>query len=197
MNFLKCILVFLILSSPAIAEESASSTTPGFISDDLFIYMHSGAGNNYRIIGTINSGTEIQITGLSKNEYSEIIDDKGRVTWVESKYVSTNPGLRNVIAELNGKLANASENISSLENQGSSSNNKIASLSQENTDLKNQIATLNSQLTETNSKLKDQDTNIKKEWFFNGAIVLGLGLLFGLLLPKLVGRKKASMESWS
>ena len=168
MNFLKCVIASLIFSLPVFAEESPSSTTPGFISDDLFIYMHSGAGNNYRIVGTVNSGTEIQITGQSKNDYSEIIDDKGRVTWVESKYVSTTPGLRNVIAELNGKLANASESISQLEEQGANSINKIDNLSQENTSLKNQIATLNTQLAETKSKLKDQDTNIKKEWFFNG-----------------------------
>jgi SH3 domain protein len=44
--------------------------------------------------------------------------------------------------------------------------------------------------------LKDQDTNIKKEWFFNGAIVLVIGLLLGLILPRLAARRKGSMDNW-
>ena len=51
-------------------------------------------------------------------------------------------------------------------------------------------------LTQTKSQLKNQDTDIKKQWFFNGAIVLGIGLLFGLILPRLFSKRKANMENW-
>jgi SH3 domain protein len=39
--------------------------------------------------------------------------------------------------------------------------------------------------------------NILKEWFFTGAIVLGIGLILGLILPKLFTRKRNTMQSWS
>ena len=94
------ILYAAALISSSDSEESSVEVTQGFISDDLFIYMHSGAGNNFRILGSINSGTEIKLTGLTENEYTQIIDNKNRKAWVESKYVSTTPGLRFVIAEL-------------------------------------------------------------------------------------------------
>jgi len=191
------IAIFLYLSFSVGAQETSKNTTPGFISDELFIYMHSGAGKNYRIVGTINAGTEIQLTGNSENDFSQIIDPKGKNAWVETQYISTNPGLRNVIAELNGKLADYSEQNNQLENQLQQATANVDQLNSQTTQLNNEIAGLNKQLTQTQAKLKDQDTNLKKEWFYNGAIVLGIGLILGLVLPRLGGRRRNRMDSWN
>jgi SH3 domain protein len=198
MKFIKGLLVGLILSlsSPLFAEDTSSNLASGYISDDLFIYMHSGAGNNYRILGSINSGTEIKVTGNIENDYTEIIDEKNRNVWVESKYVSLKPGLRFVIAELNEKLANTTSNTDNMSEELSQARNIIENLSSEKAKLNNEISQLNKTLITTQSKLKDQDTNIKKEWFFNGAIVLVIGLILGLIIPRLAGRRKGSMDNW-
>ena len=98
--------VFFI-SFLSIAQEEIKPNS--FISDELFIYMHAGSGKNYRILGTITSGSEVTSTGQEANDYTQIIDPKGKKAWVESKYISTNPSLRTVIAELNTKLANYAE----------------------------------------------------------------------------------------
>eukprot|EP00487_Bulimina_marginata_P006649 TRINITY_DN26438_c0_g1_i1.p1 TRINITY_DN26438_c0_g1~~TRINITY_DN26438_c0_g1_i1.p1 ORF type:complete len:151 (+),score=55.79 TRINITY_DN26438_c0_g1_i1:41-493(+) len=86
--------VALLLSTSlfSFAEEANVSTTPGYISEDLIVYMHTGAGKNYRIQGTVNSGEQVQLTGNTNNNYSEIITDKNRTGWVESKYVSAKTG---------------------------------------------------------------------------------------------------------
>ncbi len=186
----------LSLSFPLLAEEAPANLASGYISDDLFVYMHSGAGNNYRILGSVNSGVEVKITGKHENDYSEIIDDKNRNVWVESKYVSLKPGLRFVIAELNEKLANTATGSDNLSDELIAAKNNIEKLTQERTTLNNEISQLNKTLTTTQSKLKDQDTNIKKEWFYNGAIVLVIGLLLGLLIPRLTVRRKGSMDNW-
>ena len=198
MKILKGLLVGLALSLsfPLLAEDAPSNLASGYISDDLFIYMHSGAGNNYRILGSINSGTEVKVTGNNENDYTEIVDDKNRNVWVESKYVSPKPGLRFVIAELNEKLANTTSNTDSMSEELSNAKNTIEKLNNEKSTLNNEIIQLNKDLIATSSKLKDQDTNIKKEWFFNGAIVLVIGLLLGLVIPRLVSRKKGSMDNW-
>ena len=199
MSIIKSVFVGLIicLSFAANAQETDENSGQGFISDELFIYMHSGAGKNYRIVGTINAGTEIQLTQNSQNDFTQIIDPKGKTAWVESQYVSTTPGLRNVIAELNGKLADYSEQNNQLESQLAQASSNVERLNRQATQLNSEIATLNKQLTATQAKLKDQDTNIKKEWFYNGAIVLGIGLILGLLLPKLGGRRRSNMDNWN
>lgn len=190
----------LSLSTQIMAEDAPSSEnsslTTGYISDDLIIYMHAGPGKRFRILGSINSGAEISLTGKSDNEYTQIIDNKGRTTWVESKHVSLNPGLRDVIVELNGKLATLSDNENQVTNQLNVALDNISALENEKEKLNLKITALDKELIHTKSQLKNQDMNIKKEWFFNGAIVLSIGLLIGLIIPKLTGRRKASMDSW-
>ena len=111
-NLMVFFFVFLFVFS-----SQAQETQQGYISDDLFIYMHAGPGTNYRILGTINAGAQIQITGKSSNEYSEIVDDKQRISWVESKYVTNQQGLRFIVAELNSKLASGNAYSTQLDGE--------------------------------------------------------------------------------
>jgi len=207
MKIIKCLLASLMLISSfiTIAEETDTQTqaqteeanlTPAYISDDLFVYMHAGPGNNYRIIGSINAGDEVRITNEVNNGYTQIIDDKNRTTWVESKYVSVTPGLRVAIAELNSKLASSEGNSQQASTDLIQVQNEMSQLDQQTSQLNAEITALKQQLTLTESKLTNQDLDLKKEYFFNGAIVLGLGLIFGLIIPRLSVRKKGSMENW-
>ena len=189
--------LLLLISSGIYLQASAqANTTQGYISDELPIFVHSGPGKNYRILGTVTSGSEVQITGNSKDDYSEVIDDKDRTVWLESKYVTSEPGLRVIIAQLNSKLADLEGNSSAVSESLLRANKKVDQYSSEKTQLNNEISSLNKTLSEVSLKLKDQDTSIKKEWFFNGAIVLCIGLVLGLVLPRLSSSKKSNMGSW-
>lgn len=192
---LMTVTLFSSLSTSVSAEENAY--TQGYISDDLFIYMHAGPGTNYRILGTIIAGTEIKVTGNKENEYSEIIDDKNRPTWVESKYITTQAGLRFVVQDLNREISKTNGFTSELDGEVNDLKSQLNAVNNEKEQLSAELKKITLALKETQSKVKDQDTNIKKQWFFNGAIVLGLGLLLGLILPKFFGRRRDSMESWS
>lgn len=184
--------VLIFTAASAYAQESQQA----FISDDLTIFMHSGPGTNYRILGTINAGTQIKTTGKAANDYSEIIDDKDRTTWVETKYVSRQPGLRFVVADLNGKLASRSDYSAKLDGELNEAKNTVNVLSKEKEKLEIEFKKVQQQLELAESQIKDQDTNIKKQWFFNGAIVLGIGLILGLILPRFFARRRSSMDSW-
>ncbi len=199
-NVINVIALLAITLSSSIfvsAQAAENNYKQGYISDDLFIYMHSGPGTNYRILGTIIAGTEVKITGSNDNGYSEIIDDKSRTTWVESKYVSNKPGLRVVVDELNKKIASSSDFTSQLDGEVNELKSKVNLLTNDKKKLTAELQKITAALTKTKAKIKDQDTNIKKQWFFNGAIVLGLGLILGLILPRLFSRRRGSMENWS
>lgn len=173
-----------------------SDTSQAYITDELFVYMHAGAGNNYRIVGTINAGSLIRVTGLEQNDYSQVIDEKKRMTWVESKYISQEPGLRFVAAELNAQLASAKDLNKQLDSQLNNTKETVSNLNDSSSQLNNEVAVLKNQLSSTQAKLKTQDTDLQKQWFFTGAIVLAIGLILGLIIPKLGGRRRGSMDNW-
>ena len=194
------LLAVSLWSTPISAQEADTATVQeydtGYISDDLFIYLHAGAGNNYRILGSVSSGSEVQITGQQNNGFSQIIDNKQRTGWIESKHLSTEPSLRTIIAELNSKIADQSDVEQRLNAELATSKQASAELTQDNQQLKNSIKTLEQQLAEVRSQVDNQDAEAKKQWFFNGAIVLGIGLVLGIILPHLGGSKRRKADSW-
>lgn len=201
MNNVINVLAFLAItltSSFFISAQAADNNyKQGYISDELFIYIHTGPGKKYRILGTITAGSKVQITGAADDGYSEIIDNKDRTAWVESKYVTTQPGLRFVVAELNGKIATSSDYSNQLDGEVNELKSKVNLLTNDKKKLSAELKKLTTTLEKTQTKIKDQDTNIKKQWFFNGALVLGVGLILGLILPRFFTRRRGSMDSWS
>lgn len=195
--FVSFTIIFCAALSAQAQEASSLKNKQGFISDDLSIFMHTGPGTNYRILGTINAGSEIKTTGKSEKGYSEIIDGKDRNAWVETKYLNTSPGLRFVVAELNGKIASSSDYTNQLDGEVNQLRSSVEILSKDKEKLLTQLKQVEQQLKVTLTKVKDQDTKILTQRFYNGAIVLGIGLILGLIIPKFFARRKSSMDSWS
>lgn len=191
--------ILLTLTFPFLAygEETSPKTEQAFITDELFVYMHAGSGNNYRILGTLNAGSQIKLTGLSENDYSQILDETNKKTWIESKYITEQAGLRFVVAELNAQLAGATELNGQLDSQLNNVKANTSNLNDKNSLLNSEIATLKNQLATSQAQLKSQDTDVQKQWFFTGAVVLGIGLVLGLIIPRLGGRRRgANMDNW-
>ena len=199
---LRCTFLFFIYLSPSsFAEEPSKVIAPkpivnAFISDDLFIFMRSGAGEQYRLLGSINAGTPIALIGKDKNGFQKISDEKGRTGWIKKQYIQLTPSLRAVIVDLNAQLASNDENKAQLNSTLLNNKEQINNLSNSNTRLRAKVALLNKNLVNVQSKLKKQDNSVKKQWFYNGAIVLIIGLLLGLILPRLAVRRRNSMDSW-
>ena len=183
---------------PVHAQEiSSANNKQGFIIDDLSIFMHAGPGTKYRILGSINAGSEVKITGKEDLNYSQIIDSKNRQTWIETKYLTTKPGLRFVAAELNGKIASSNDYSNQLDGEVNQLRSSVEILSKDKENLMTQLTQVEQQLKSTQAQVKDQDAKILTQRFYNGAIVLGVGLLLGLILPRFFSRRRSSMESWS
>ncbi|MBL4822781.1 MAG: TIGR04211 family SH3 domain-containing protein [Colwellia sp.] len=195
--FVSFTIIFCAVLSAQAQESSSSKNKQGFITDDLSIYMHAGPGTNYRILGTINAGSEITTSGKADKGYSEIVDDKNRITWVETKYLTSKPGLRFVVAELNGKIASSSNYTNQLDGEVNQLRSSVEILSKDKEKLLTQLKKVEQQLKITMSKVKDQDTKILTQRFYNGAIVLVVGLLLGLIIPRFFARRRSSMDSWS
>lgn len=97
----------LALAFPALAQTR-------YISDDLYVFMHSGPSNQFRIVGSVNAGTKInQVEFNQENKYAKIVLENGREGWVEAKYLNRSPGLVAQLEQVKSQLEKAKLRLSS------------------------------------------------------------------------------------
>ncbi|QDP02271.1 TIGR04211 family SH3 domain-containing protein [Thalassotalea sp. PS06] len=189
----------LAFSTLTIAQEEAQtapvSVTPGakgYISDNLFVFFHSGAGNQYRILGSINAGDEVEFLAGPQNDYVQIKDSRGRTGWIEQKFLSNNPGLRNTVGQLNAELADNKVQTEDLQNRLTETRQELGELSRNYKQLQSDHDKLTKDYAVAQKKIDSASMEVMKTYFLYGGGVLFAGLFLGLILPKLMPRKKSS-----
>ncbi|WP_211091902.1 TIGR04211 family SH3 domain-containing protein [Vibrio agarilyticus] len=188
---------------------SAAWAQSRYIADELFTYMHSGPSNNYRIIGSVDAGTKINLLQTNKETgYSEIVDDRGRKGWVQSKFVTAResvalrlPRLEKELVEVKAQLANARQSADSekagLADSLELRNQQISELEQKYGEINAQLTNIESENRQLRAKIDTQKDDLLLKYFTYGGGVAGLGLLFGLILPHLIPRRKKSPNGWA
>jgi len=173
-----------------------------YISDELNTYVHSGPGTQYRIVGTLNAGEEVTLLSVNENNtYGQIRDSKGRTVWIQLEQLSQTPSLRTQVPELEQQVKTLTDKLANIDNSWNrrtaemqqkvaASDSTISGLRQENQDLKNQLVVAQKKVNAVNLQLDDKQRTIILQWFLYGGGVAGAGLLLGLLLPRLVPRRK-------
>ncbi|MCG9623472.1 MULTISPECIES: TIGR04211 family SH3 domain-containing protein [Vibrio] len=203
MKKLICMIMVSLLAAPAALAQDR------YIADKLFTYMHSGPSSQYRIIGSINAGDKVRLLSTNReNGYSQVQDSRGRKGWVETKYVTTQesmavrlPRLEKELTEAKSLLANARQTansekdglVSSLEAR----NKQIAELEQNYSDISSQLTSSQTEIRELRAKLDTQKEDLLLRYFMYGGGVAGAGLLFGLILPHIIPRRKKSPNGWA
>nr|WP_216612176.1 TIGR04211 family SH3 domain-containing protein [Vibrio sp. RE86] len=180
-----------------------------YISDKLFTYMHSGPSNQFRIIGSVDAGDKVKLLSTNKDSgYTQIQDAKGRKGWVESRLVTKQesmvlrlPRLEKELAEVKEKLANArataDQEKAGLADSLATRNNQISELEEGYSEMSQQLSTSQEEVRKLRAKLDTQKDDLLLKYFMYGGGVAGLGLLFGLILPHIIPRRKRSPSGWA
>ncbi|PLY07843.1 MAG: TIGR04211 family SH3 domain-containing protein [Arcobacter sp.] len=184
---------------------STANAATRYVSDDLFAYIHSGPGTQYKIVGSVDAGEHINTIQTNENAgYTQIKDSKGRTGWINSKYISNQIGLKERLPKLEIELANlneqlntakdkANEDKSSLEKNLESYKSQVNELQNTNSKLDKELQEVQALNRNLNAKLDTQKDDLLMRWFTYGGMVGGIGLVLGLILPSLIPsrRKKA------
>ncbi|EGU49245.1 SH3 domain-containing protein [Vibrio ichthyoenteri ATCC 700023] len=200
-------LVFMILAC-VIAVPSAMAKDR-FISDNLFTYMHAGPSNQFRIIGSVNAGEKVNLVSVNKDSgYSQVVDSRGRKGWVSTSFITTQEGMSTRLPKLEKeltvvkeKLANAND-IANREKEGlvdslNTRNSQISELEKNYGDMSQQLTASQTEVRNLRAKLDTQKDDLLLKYFMYGGGVAGIGLLFGLVLPHVVPRKRRSPNGWA
>lgn len=210
----RTLLLFCLLALPVFAntttdvqttdvttEQAAPNVTRNivpnaFITDNLYIFVHSGAGKNYRILGSVSAGTAVQVLGEASNGFVNILDDKGREGWVEATFVTTEPGLllqneklRDELAALNLELQTSQSEIPALQAQ-------IDEFEQQQNRLRETITELETQKVKLQQEALSKKEGQQHLMLTYGAGIAFGGLILGVMLTLFLSRRKR-YDGWA
>ncbi|WP_213999521.1 TIGR04211 family SH3 domain-containing protein [Arsukibacterium sp.] len=186
-------LIVMTLSWPILAQQSAEER-PAFISDALFVYLHSGPGNQYRIVGTINAGEDV--TFISEdNDYAQIRYEGNKTGWLPKEYISYTPGLVTQLETLTERFDNQRTQLQQVEEERNNLSSQLNSAIVERENAQEQLAQANRSFEQLKAQLEATQTSIWQNPMVIGSAILLIGLIFGLVLPALWPKRRES-ERW-
>ncbi|WP_299019400.1 TIGR04211 family SH3 domain-containing protein [uncultured Photobacterium sp.] len=202
-------LISILLLACTVLTLPVKAAQVRYISDDLFTYMHRGPSTQYRIIGSINAGSKVSLLETNKESgYSKITDSRGRTGWVNTDFISKQKGLKErypalekelgeVKAALNEAQSSSDEKMASLKDSLQIRTEQITELESQNNQLNEQLMSSQAEIRELRAQIDTQKDDLLMKWFTYGGMVAGAGLLFGLILPHLIPRRRKRNNGWA
>jgi SH3 domain protein len=191
----------------ALLISSVTISATRYVSDDIYIYLHSGPNLDFRIIGTVKSGERVNTLEYNtETKFMRIKTPQGKVGWVKNSELQANltaklllPKVQKDLKSIQNKLANIAkknkekmaDNIDTITQQ----EKLITNLRSESSSLQKTIMELKERNLELDLLQSTKDERVKMEWMINGGGVLIFGLVVGLILP-FIPRRKKRRENW-
>ena len=191
--------VMIAFTAQAIALQDTPDMEPSsshYIRDDLFVFMHTGAGRNYRILGSVEAGTPITILKNDRDaEFMQIREHKeNRTGWVESKFVSNEMSRAEKLPIITQKLADSQAIQQGLESENGRLKQQLSQAQREVKRLTSQTEEQGRELNKLTTQLENQEKDEMIKWFTRGGMVAGVGVLLGVILTFLPKKRGRSNE---
>ncbi len=190
-----------------------------YVSDQLRITVRSGKSTGHAVITTLDSGDAVEVLQTdSDSGYSEVRVQNGKQGWALSRYLRAQPIARDQLKNAQTTLAKAQQELAEIRPAFQQQAAQIDALTEERDQLATALEELRIQtadsmaliekdqrqqqeiaeLSSSNQKLGEQVELLRDDhrlrWFMYGGGVMGIGVLFGLILPKLRIQRKAWNE---
>ena len=166
----------MLLATPSLAER-------GWVKDELVLNLRSGPGRNFRILGVIKTGEQIDVLERA-SEWTQV--EVGRVGrgWIPNGYLQADPPARHILPQRELETAELREEIARLASESEelhSTNRRLAERDQS----RNQKI---ERLVRENLELR-----VGPRWpeWIAGASILGVGMILGSILQKNSARSKS------
>lgn len=218
-NLRKVILTcVLVMMCSTIQAETA------YVTDKFKITVRSGESAEHRVISLLETGAKVNVLSVNARKgYSRVRLQNGKQGYVLTRHLKKERIARDQLADLQQEIKALKNSPDALKlAQLSKQHTELQAAHAELTDLKhdveaelttlkrtaadairisnerNQLRKQVTDLTRSNEELKQEnlemDNNQQQRWFLIGAGVVILGIVIGLILPRLsMGRQKDSL----
>lgn len=190
-----CYLLFLSgLLFCWLPAQAQTEQQPAFISDNLVVYLHSGPGNQYRIVGTLTAGSEV-LKLAEQDGYVQIQASEVLTGWIPKDNISFTAGIRSQLTDLQGRYEQQSVHLTGLEQQLSEAQQSLQRLTMERDQAVTELEQLKINNERLNTTLSTQQASFWQQPMVLGGAILLFGLIFGLILPKMIPHRRSS-DRW-
>jgi SH3 domain protein len=193
MNYLNlCGLICLFLLSAPVKAESAYIYEQEQV-QERGIWTRTGPSKEYKVSNRYMPGTKLNIIqGTETNNYTQVIDNRGRKSWIRSSVLTPTSNVlldqaRQQIVNLQQKHQ---EELKVLQAELSAR----APLEKMNQTLQSKIAEMQIELEQLRQANSAMSGRFNREVYFAGGVTVLVGILFGWIFG-LRGRKRSS--AWS
>ncbi|GGB54109.1 TIGR04211 family SH3 domain-containing protein [Shewanella inventionis] len=191
---LRLLSIFILLLAPS--GVFAAPAEPNYISDDVFTYLHGGPGTEFRIIGSIEAGQPVTLLDNTENDFTQIIDHKGREGWVLASLVTDKPSFRVRFPEMEAQLREANEQLNK-ESFSTDNNEEYLKLANEKVaELTASLALAIKQRDEAQANITQAEDDQRYELWKQGGLIGGLGALVGIILVYLPRPQRRKKNRW-
>lgn len=180
------------------SEQEASRTVEEvspyqrYITEQLYVFMHSGGSNEYRIIGRVEAGEAVTVTAQDvESGWLQIKTSSGREGWVNNNNLVEQAGVKKRLADANQQINKLQSELRAIRNSSSNNteelSNQVTQLTEQNTNLITQLetATVENQQLKTSMQEFDETKRVLAKLYDVGSVLIGV--FFGWLLTR---RKK-------
>lgn len=202
-KWLKFILSGTVL---ALSVQTANAAETKYVTENLTTFLRKGAGDNYRLSGTIQAGEKVTVLS-QKDKYSLIRDENNREAWILTSELTTtpsskdeNPRLKAQTQELTMKLnrldSDWQQRTSEMQRRTKQAEEQSSELLEQNSQLKRELEITKNQNRDLEAMLDAGKREIAIQWFIYGGAVLGVGLLLGLIIPLILPKRRRN-NGWA
>ena len=182
-----------------VIEVQTTETTPtvAYITDNLFVYLHSGPSKNYRILGSVQAGTELQVLDDNKETgYTQVKDSRGRTGWIDKRNVSKRPGLAQRNQQLKSQLAELQSEINASQRDMPVLRQTAQDYESKNKALAAEIESLKAQIASTQNQKQQASEKQQKQLLVYGGGIAFIGIFMGIIITLVLSRRKR-YDGWA
>ncbi len=186
-------LLIFILASHSVFSQSVNAKNAYIYDKDKAIWTLAGPSKDFRVEYKYSPGTKLQvIKGQAENGYNQVIDSKGRKSWIISNYLlpSANIHLDKVLDDIEHQKLKHKKKVKSLQSEIAAK----ASLENINQKLQSQIAAMQLEMEQLKQSYSAVSSRFNREVFFAGGLTVCVGFLFGWVFGIKARKRK---DSWN
>ncbi|MBR9729191.1 TIGR04211 family SH3 domain-containing protein [Shewanella intestini] len=185
------ILSFLIFSASSFAQGSVN-----YVSDDIYIFIHGGPGNQYRILGSIEAGQAVTKLGEVDGDYTHVVDPKGRKGWVETASITNKVSFRERLPKIEAELKAAKNQLSEYSSSNTTMSEQLRNANAAVRELKANLAKVEQERDTAQVQVKAAIDNQRYHMWQQGGMIGGLGALIGIILVYLPRPQRRRKDRW-